>query len=218
MGRLIVVEGGDASGKRTQVKLLIDALESAGVRSAHFTFPRYESPIGRVIGRALKGAYGDFRALHPHLASALYTVDRAAAAPRMRELLADAVVVCDRYTPSNIAYQAAKLPIDERQQFIAELEEIEYEDIGLPKPDFVLYLDVPVDLARTLALSRGALDQHEADLAYQEEVARVYRGLISVREQWELVPCAHGDSMRSREDIHRDVLAAVIRRFPELVR
>lgn len=215
-GNFIVVEGTDAAGKKTQTKLLVDYLvvlsEEFGrpfsVRK--FDFPRYQSPTGRIIGRALKGVYGDFRHLHPHLASALYTVDRAGVKEELRTHLEHGVVVCDRYTPSNIAFQSAKLPESERDQFVRELEEIEYIDVGLPRPTLVIFLDVPIAVAKKLALGRGEdLDQHEADLAYQEEVAQVYRKLSGERKDWFVVNCAPEGEMLSREAIHALVVEIV---------
>jgi dTMP kinase len=210
---LIVIEGGDAAGKKTQSNLLVRRFswlkKIDDVSVEKFDFPRYDSPTGRIIGRALKGSYGDFRHLHPHLASAIYTVDRAAAKPQLEKCLAEGVVICDRYTPSNIAFQSAKLDQSEREEFIRELEEIEYEDVGLPRPTVVVFLDVPVEISKKLAKERGELDQHESDIEYQEQVAQVYRDLSSRRSDWIVVKCVEDGVILSPEKIHERVIKAV---------
>ncbi len=210
---LIVIEGGDAAGKKTQSNLLVRRflwlrkIDDVSVKK--FDFPRYDSPTGRIIGHALKGKYGDFRHLHPHLASAIYTVDRAAAKQQLEKFLAEGVVVCDRYTPSNIAFQSAKLDPSEREEFIRELEEIEYDDVGLPRPTVVVFLDVPVEISKKLAKERGELDQHESDIEYQEQVAQVYRDLASSRDNWIVVKCVEDGAILPPKKIHERIIGAI---------
>ncbi len=210
-GILVVLEGGDAAGKKTQTGLLVEALSKLSISVQMFDFPRYESPTGKIIGRALKGEFGNFRHLHPHLASALYTNDRSAVKDELRQTLADgAVVICNRYVPSNVVYQAAKLLPNERMEFIEELEEIEYDSLKLPRPDIVIYLDVPVSVSGELAQKRAEKDQHEADLAYQSMVAEVYKELSMERCDWVAITCTENGNLLSPDIIHTLVMKKVL--------
>jgi dTMP kinase len=209
-GHLIVIDGADAAGKTTQTQLLVAALEAQGERVAMFDFPRYQtSSFGKLLREALTGKYGDFLALSPYISSWLYTLDRVSAREELGEALSEGVVVCNRYVPSNIAYQAAKLPPEEREAFIDFLEEAEYDELRLPHPSLVIYLAVPEEVSRELATARAVLDQHEENIAYQREVNAVYRKLAEERDGWHLINCAPEGKLLSREAIHDLVLAVV---------
>jgi dTMP kinase len=204
-GKLVVLEGGDAAGKSTQTKLLMARVEEGSTKV--FNFPRYHLPVGKIIRKALIGDFGDFRNLNPYLSSMPYTLDRISARAEMETALSQADVICNRYTPSNVAFQAAKFDRAERKEFIEFLEKLEYEEFCIPEPDLVIFLDVPLDIALRQLESRGEeKDQHEMDIRYQEEVASVYRQLSKERNpRWVLIHCAHGGIMRTPEEIHEDV-------------
>ena len=220
-GKLIVLEGGDGAGKGTQTELLMSALRAKGVRVSVFDFPQYNlSNFGKLCGRALTGEFGDFVKLSPYLASLPYTLDRVAAREKLRDALARGIVVCNRYTPSNIAYQAAKLSGAAREKFVRFLEDAEYRELLLPSPTLVLYLYVPVRIAHALVAektvreylgrARGARDQHEKSRAYQEGVVKTYLWLAKRNPNtWKVIPCAPRGKILPREDIHRLVLAEV---------
>lgn len=206
---LIVIEGGDGAGKATQVKLLNKGLAEMGFAVSVFSFPRYDKPYGTLIRRGLKGEFGDFLALDPRVASALWAADRAGARNDILDALKQDIVICDRYVPSNLAYQGAKLTGDARSEFIRFTEEAEYEYLGLPRPDLVLYLSVPTDVSGRLSASRGKQDQHEASARYQETVAKVYRELTRSRPDWKIVECVYEGRLRDPNDIHREVAKLV---------
>ena len=147
-----------------------------------------------------------------------YILDRARAKYLLLESLKEGHVICDRYTPSNIAYQAAKLPSRERQAFIDFLEKGEYGELGLPMPDLVLYLHVPAKISSQLVTKKskrsylkraGAKDQHEADLDYQETVAALYLQLAKKRGNWQIIDCLDNGRLLPREDIHLKVMRTV---------
>src|SRR5258708_1619076 len=188
-GKLIVIEGADGSGKATQARLLSRALEEYGP-VASYEFPRYkQSEFGRLIGRSLTGEFGDFLNLSPYLSSLPYMLDRARAKYLLIESLKEGNVVCDRYTPSNIAFQSAKLKPAERKEFITFLERAEYEELGLPAPDLVVYLSVPTSITSELLLKKekrayigvGEKDQYEKNVEYQQEAMNIYRDLSKKR-------------------------------------
>lgn len=214
-GKLIVIEGADGSGKATQSRLLQKSLEEYGP-VALFEFPRYKkSSFGELIGRCLAGEFGDFLTLSPYLSSLPYMLDRARAKYLLLESLKEGHVVCDRYTPSNIVYQAAKLPVKERAAFVNFLERGEYEELGLPAPDLVIYLSVPSEISADLITKKnirpyldkkGILDIHEKNLEYQKEVSSLYREFSKKRKDWKIIECFEKGKLLSREDIHHKVM------------
>lgn len=215
-GKLIAIEGADGAGKATQSQFLLKKLEKVGPVT-QFDFPRYEDSIGgKLVGRFLAGEFGDFLAMPPYISALPYTIDRAETKDNLIEILEGDNVLCNRYTPSNLAHQAAHLDTkEERTKFISWLEELEYKGLGLPRPSLVIYLYVPVDVASELIEkkeARGYLegsgakkDQHEADLDYQERVANIFLEMASEREGWHTIFCVKDGELRSPEDIHAEV-------------
>ena len=207
---LVVIEGGDAAGKKTQTELLLQALEERGFRCSTFSFPRYNHFYGSLIRRSLNGEFGDFLSLNPYLASPLYTLDRVEAKKELRKALKHGPVICDRYTPSNLAFQGAKLSGIDKDEFIMVTEQAEYGNLKLPRPSIVIYLKVPVEVSAQLSQSRANPDQHEADLDYQRRVVEVYQEMANAREDWVIVDCVREGKLRSPEEIHQDVLSLVL--------
>lgn len=206
MGKLIVFEGIDGAGKATQVELLAKHMRRAGKPVTVFASPRYGTVTGDIVKSALHGAYGDFVALSPYLSGLPYIVDFAAMKDEMLRALKKGDVICDRYVPSTLAYHSAKLSGESARQFIATVEDIAFSKLGLPKPHRVIYLRVPVEVARRL-MERKKKDQHERNAAYQARVAQAYAGLAA-RKNWRTVECVRGGRMRSVEEIHEDVALA----------
>ena len=119
-GKLIVIEGGDGSGKSTQARLLTKFLERKNVPAVHISFPRYESHWGRIIKKYLLGEFGNPVVIDPYFAAMLYANDRLAFKAELNKLLGDGkIVVCDRYVPSNIGHQAAKLKVQNAKLKVA---------------------------------------------------------------------------------------------------
>lgn len=218
--QFIVIEGGDGAGKETQANLLRDAFQKEGMALSMFDFPRYGEFFGGIVGRALKGEFGDFVSLSPHLASMPFTLDRVSAKPDLLAALSSGHVLSNRYTPSNVAYQAAKIAdAVERREFIASLEKGEYEILGLPKPTLVIYLKVPVEISAKLVTEKaarnylgnekGLADLHEKNLEFQKKVVDTYLALAKERPEWRVIDCAPEGKMLSREAIHAQVLGIV---------
>ena len=217
-GKLIVIEGGDGSGKATQGALLLEFLKTKG-KVGYFDFPQYGKTVfGDLTGRCLKGDYGDFLHISPYLSSLPYMLDRASAKDDILAALGKGNVVCNRYVTSNLGFQAAKLKGKERRDIIEFLEKGEYEDIGLPRPDLVIYLEVPHRVASAFVLKKDvrgylgcekAKDQHEADAGYQKEVAKVYKELAKERPGWRIISCVRNGKTLTPEAIHKQVLAVV---------
>jgi len=217
-GKLVVFEGIDGSGKRTQLDLLVQKLKSRHIPVFRVSFPDYESTFGRVVARYLNGDFGSLDAVDPHLSAALYAGDRFEARPRIAEKLASGcTVLVDRYVSSNLAHQGARVAVKDRNDFLRWLRHVEYEIFGLPPEDLVIYLRLPAARAHELVAQkplRGYTglrrDLHEADIRHLEAAAAVYDQL-SKGPRWHVVECfdSAGKALRSPEDISSEILAVV---------
>ena len=149
-GKLIVFEGTDGSGKATQARILAERLRSAGVPFQEIDFPRYGNPFAEPARLYLNGALGarpeDVSAC---AASTLYAIDRYASYKEDWGAAYEAgrLILANRYTTSNAVHQASKLPAEEREGFLDWLFDLEYNRLGLPRPDLVLYLDLPTEIS-----------------------------------------------------------------------
>jgi dTMP kinase len=217
-GKLIVIEGIDGAGKGTQTDLLARAFEQRGIPFVKFGFPRYESSFGRLIARFLNGEFGPLLAVDAHFSALLYAGDRFEAKPDLEAALdSGRTVVTDRYTASNLAHQAARVPVESRAEFISWLRQLEYGIYGLPIEDLVIYLRVPaheghrlVGLKSTRTYTAKSRDLQESDVLHLKEAALVYDELAQA-SNWVTIECfdARSEKLRSPEEIHRDVLEAV---------
>lgn len=211
---LIVIEGIDGSGKGTQAQQLTERLTAAGRRVRLLSFPRYrETLFGHAIGDFLNGRFGQLGEVHPFLASVLYAADRFESKSVLFEALQQSdVVVCDRYVPSNLAHQGAKVDGVERDELLRTIERIEFEVFALPRPSLVVLLDVPVDIAqRNIAAKKPrnytdkAADLQEADAAYLQRVRDVYLQLASAEPNWQRVESVRAGQQRAITEIGDDI-------------
>jgi len=213
MGKLIVIEGVDASGKATQTERLFKRLSEEYSAVRRISFPDYDSDFAVPVKRYLAGDLGkDPQAVSPHAASLFYAIDRYASCKRdWGQFYADGgILVADRYVTSNIVHQAAKIEGD-KSDFISWLEDLEYEKLALPRPDLVLFLDMPPACARKLMQNRAnkitgekEKDIHESDPFYLE---RAYDNAMAVADfcNWQIVHCAEGENVRSVDDIAEEI-------------
>lgn len=215
-GKLIVIEGSDGAGKATQTDLLLKKLEKKH-HTSFFEFPRYKhSAFGQLIRRSLAGEFGDFLALSPYLSSLPYVIDRTRAKYLLQEALKEGNVICDRYTPSNLAHQGAKLPKKEQNKFFDFIEQGEYKELGLPMPDIVIYLYLPAIVSQKLLVKRSIgkekriLDQHEIMKDYQSKVVETYLSLVKRRKNWHIISCVDSKGkLLNRNKIHAKVLSII---------
>lgn len=214
-GKLVVLEGVDASGKTTQYELLKKRLAADGVAVHPITFPCYDSPSSAPVRLYLDGAFGSRpEDVNAYAASALYAVDRFASYKTDwgREYEQGGFILAARYTTSNAVHQAVKLPAGERETYLSWLYEFEFDKMGLPKPDLVLFLDVPPEISLKLLASRrdvtGQRDIHEEDPGY---LTRCYEAAVAAAEHygWQRIHCTEGESLRSVEDISDELYAHI---------
>lgn len=212
-GRLIVFEGTDGSGKSTQFRRFCQAAEDRGLTYQKLVFPQYSEPSSALIRMYLGGEFGAHpQDVNPYAASAFYAVDRYASLKKVWGKFYEegGLILTDRYSTSNAVHQAVKCSPAERPAFLRWLDEFEHDRLGLPRPDLVLYLDMPTQQAVQLLRSREAAthtqaDIHELDTGYLAacrdcalEAARVLG--------WQVIPCMEGERLRSIEEIHQDIL------------
>ena len=216
MGKLIVFEGTDGSGKSTQFELLAKRLEAEQIGFQRLRFPQYEEPSSALIRMYLGGAFGDDpEAVNAYAASTFYAVDRYASYQRVWKdyYQGGGFVVSDRYTTSNAVHQGSKVPEGERAEFFRWLYDLEYDRMGLPRPDLVVLLDMPVELSEQLMRKREQstgthADIHERDEDYLKKCRDV--ALHAAKYYgWRTVSCAKDGAIRGVEDIHEEVYAIV---------
>ena len=212
MGKLIVIEGTDGSGKSTQFRLLWEHLEAENVPFQHIVFPRYQEESSALIRMYLGGQFGDKPSdVNAYAASAFYAVDRYASYKMDwgKWYEEGGLVLSDRYTTSNAVHQASKEPDDQQAQFLHWLYDFEYDKLGLPRPDLTIYLDVPTDFTEKLLRHREAdtntkADIHEKDMTYLATCRETGRKAAAYYG-WTVIHCVKDGQMRSIEDIHEEI-------------
>ena len=216
MGKLIIIEGTDGSGKSTQFRLLSQKLTETGVDFKHVVFPRYQEESSALIRMYLGGQFGNNPSdVNAYAATTFFAVDRFASYKTDWHdwYQNDGVVLSDRYTTSNAVHQASKLDDGEREAFLDWLYDFEYVKMGLPKPDLVLYLDVPTDFTQKLLRHREQdtntqADIHEQDGAYLAKCRQAGR-VAADYSGWKIISCVKDGQMRTIEDIHNEIYGLV---------
>lgn len=195
-GRLVVLDGLDGSGKSTQLDRLHTWLEDSGIPYQPICFPDYDQPSSALVKMYLAGEFGDKAGdVNAYAASSFYAVDRYASYKRFwqKDYEAGKTIVAARYTTSNAIHQMAKMPREQWADYLAWLEDYEYGKLGLPRPDAVLFLDMPLEIAQQLLSHRyegheERKDIHERDLTYLESCRRA--ALYAAETSgWQVITC-----------------------------
>ena len=202
-GKLIVLEGLDGSGKSTQLEKLASFLSERALQVRKIKLPDYEDPSSSLVRMYLSGAFGaDPQSVNAYTASSFYAVDRAANYLRKwkQDYLSGRIILADRYTTSNAYHQLQKLPREEWDAYLCWLEDFEYGKLSLPKPDCVVYLDMPIDVSQRLMTRRYAGDEqkkdiHEANVDYLKN-CRVAALYAAEKLGWHVIECADGDEAK----------------------
>lgn len=216
MGKLIVLEGTDGSGKSTQFRLLTQRLTEAGLDFQRLVFPQYKEESSALIRMYLNGDFGSHpEDVNAYAASAFYAVDRYASYQRVWKdyYRQGGLVLSDRYTTSNAVHQGSKVPPEERPAFFRWLTEFEFDRLGLPAPDLVLYLDVPTELTEAMLRQRETdtnthADIHEKDLPYLRLCRETGRQAAEAYG-WKVISCAEKGRMRPIPEIHEEIYRLV---------
>lgn len=206
---IIVLEGLDASGKGTQSQLLKDHLLSIGKSVCLYSFPAYNKTFASTdISKYLSGEYGSLKSLPSQFPALLYALDRFEISKQI-PYDSNKIIIFDRYVPSNIAYQAAKLEDkEEKAKFIEWVYKLEYEILEMRKPDHIFLLNTPPKESYALRVKRDRLaDIHEKDLSYLTCVYNEYLCLANSNKYgtWHLIESLKNGSMRDRQEILADI-------------
>lgn len=218
-GLLIVIEGGDGSGKTTQFNLLKDKLIKDSHQVETVDFPQYGQPSALMIEKYLNGDFGTAKEVGAYRASIFYAADRYEASFRMKKWLGDGkIILANRYATSNMVHQSGKIKdIPERDKFLKWLDELEFGIFDIPRPDLVFFMNISADISQALALQKDGRhdnvksknDIHENDLSHLQDALEA-GNYVAKKYNWEIINCDNGSGvMRSIEDIHNEVCQRV---------
>lgn len=210
-GKVIVLEGLDGCGKTTQLELVESYLKDSGAKCRAVSFPNYKSTSGKLISEYLKGGIPCEGNKGAYAASAMYAIDRYISyMTDWREFYENGgIILAGRYTTSNAVYQLTKLPPEEHERFLNWLMDFEYAKLGLPEPDLVIYLDMPIEISQMLLEERydgdkSRKDIHEADIKFLEECRK--SAMYSADQcGWQILNCADGNHPLAIEDIYTQI-------------
>ena len=217
-GKLIVIDGTDASGKATQTGLLIKPLKQDGHKVKVVDFPDYYGNFfGAFIGHCLSEQYYNFVKVHPKIASVLYAADRFESSDKIKNWLEEGnIVIANRYASANQIHQGGKISnTKKRKVFLKWLAKMEYEVFKIPKPDAVFYLSVPIPVVLKLIKERDRKknrdylgkkkDVHEKDVKFLENSRKSALWLARTQKGWLKIECVKNGVLENRESIHKKV-------------
>lgn len=218
MGKFIVIEGTDCSGKETQSKLLVEKLNNMGHKAIRLTFPNYDTPTGKIVGGPYLGKKEICECwfpegavnLDPKVASLYYAADRKYNEKEINKYLEeDYFVICDRYVSSNMAHQGSKIKNDEERFHMYEwIDKLEFWLLGLPKPDKTIFLHVPLENTLELRKNRKSIDEHEKSPEYLKRAEESYLELSELYN-WDKIECIRNNKLRSVEDINNEIMKII---------
>lgn len=213
MPKLIIMEGLDGSGKSTQTELLQNYFNANGVKYKKIKLPDYDSPSSTLVKMYLGGEFGsNADDVNAFAAGAFYAVDRFASYKlNWKKDYDDGVLIlADRYATSNSIYQMEKIDESKWDEYLDWSADFEYNKIGIPRPDCVIYLDMPVEISQRLMTGRyngdeGKKDVHEANVNFLNRCRKsaLYAG---EKQNWHIIPCSDGENPLSIEEIHKTII------------
>lgn len=215
-GKIIVIEGLDGSGKATQTDLLYKKLLEQGKNVKKLTFPCYDSESSALVRMYLGGELGSNPdSVNPYQASAFYAVDRVASF--LKDWKADyengTIFLCDRYSTSNAIYQLSKLQENEYEDFLNWLNDFEHNKLGIPRADYVVYLDMPTEVSQKLMSRRYKGDEDKKDIHEKNEdflkKCRMASSYCAKTLNWDVVLCAENGEPKTIEEIASEVYSKV---------
>ena len=212
MGRLVVVEGLDGSGKSTQVEMLIDKLKGINVELKNLDFPCYDDNSSIFVKMYLDGEFGKNSSdISCYGASMFYAADRYVSFLKGwgADYKSGTSFVANRYTTSNAVHQMSKLSEEEWDDYLTWLFDFEYVKLSLPAPDLVVFLDVDPNISRRMMLGRyngnkELLDIHEKDLDYQRRCQKAAMYCCKTMG-WKVINCSKDNEIRDKERISEEL-------------
>lgn len=219
-GKIIVIDGGNGTGKTTQFKLLLKRLQDEDFDVITMDFPQYGKKSCGAVEEYLNGKYGTADEVGPYRGSIFFAVDRYDASFEIRKALSEGkIVLCNRYVTANMAHQGGKIADDtERLKYFEWLKDLEYRIFGIPQADINIFLHVPVEMALQLVDQKGQReyigekkrDLHEADLKQEQNAEKVYAQLAKMIPNSAMIECAPDGKLMTPEQVHEKIWEAVI--------
>lgn len=219
MGKIIVIEGTDSSGKETQTKLLYERIKKINEKTIKISFPNYDSPACEPVKMYLAGSFGtDAVKVNPYPVSTMYAIDRYASYKQDwgKSYEEGYIIVTDRYVTSNMIHQASKIQNEEeKEEYLKWLIDLEYKKNQIPEPDIVIFLKMPIDKAKELMENRnnkidGSMkkDIHEINEDY---LKKSYKNAteISQKFNWYEVECVENNRIKSIEEINDEIFKKI---------
>ena len=215
MGKIIVIEGVNDSGKETQSKLLAKTLKEEGYKVVEFSFPMYKSPTGKIFKNCVLGKDGNgyfeegYENLDPYVVCLYTAADRKYHKEKIeRYLKNDYIVILNRYTSSNMAHQGSRYSDSEERFYTYQwIDKLEYWLLKLPKPDCTILLKVPAKYLNQLSEKQVAFNFQE-DIFDQDSVLKAYIELSELYN-WDSIDCVSNNKMKSVEEIHEEIMKIV---------
>lgn len=220
-GKFIVIEGTDGSGKKTQAKILCEKLNEAGINCIVQSFPNYDSPACTPVKMYLNGEFGDIGCLDAYQANSLYAVDRLCTMMGLKDHIENGgSIVFDRYVESTMLHQAALIENqEERDRFLDYVNDFEFGKLKLPKPDLVIFLDVPVEVSKKLADSRGEYKSGNKKDILEQDISHLTKAYnsgkyVANKYGWTQISCLNeSGNLKSIEEISNNIFEVVKKLF-----
>ena len=218
-GLFIMIEGTDGSGKSLQTELLLKHLKEAGKEVEQISFPQYGEKSAGLVEAYLNGEFGTAAEVGPYRASILYAVDRFAAANKIRNWLeADKIVIANRYVASNMGHQGGKIKDEvERKKYFDWNYNLEYNILGIPRPNVNLILHVTPEISQQLVDKKGEReylhgkkrDIHEDDLNHLKDAEKAYLNIAELYPEFKVVECVKNGQILPPKEIHAIIWAEI---------
>lgn len=216
MRKLIIIEGLDGSGKSTQIEMLRKYLSANDISYRKIKLPDYDSPSSTLVKMYLGGEFGkDANDVNAYAAGAFYAVDRYASFKLgwKQDYDSEKLIIADRYATSNSIYQMEKIPADEWDSYLEWSADFEYNKLGIPRPDCVIYLDMPVEISQRLMTERyngneSEKDVHEVNVEFLNKCRRAAL-YTAAKQGWKIVSCSNGKEPYPKEDIHNKIIELI---------
>ena len=215
-GKLIVIEGLDGCGKNTHTKILCSKLKNLGKSIHKISFPDYSQPSSSLVKMYLNSEFGDSPSLvNAYAASSFFAVDRYANYIKFWKNRHDSgqIILANRYSTSNAAYNLAKLPEKKWDFYLEWLEDYEYNKLELPKPDVVIYLDMPIEASQKFISKRYKgkeykKDLHEKNIKYLLQCRKT--ALYTAKKlNWIIIPCSINNKVKKINDINEEIITSI---------
>lgn len=216
MRKLIIIEGLDGSGKSTQIKLLEEYLKSNEITYKKIKLPDYDSPSSTLVKMYLGGEFGSSADdVNAYAAGAFYAVDRYASFNLgwKKDYESGTLIIADRYATSNSIYQMEKIEESKWDEYLEWSEDFEYNKLSIPRPNCVIYLDMPVEISQRLMTSRydgdeNKKDVHEVNVDFLNKCRK--SALYTAEKQgWKVIECSNGKEPYSVDEIHKKIIDIV---------